>query len=263
MGTENVIKSVNYSQHAILRDIMNLHNNGKPFEADMTYSIGNFYGKFNEKKITRNDDGTITETIEEFEIPQPKLKFDVMPQIEGVEKIDPWGPWPLEDSSIESLVLDPPFVVGSMAAPSMSDGKTDTNMIAKRFASFYPRYELFDTYEHLIREAYRVLKPMGILVFKTQSTVSGSIQLMTPYFTCMVADNVGFYTLDEFVLIAKARLISGKVKNQQHARKFHSYFYVFQKDNPKKEKIGYWKRDYVRDADRVKSLLEKKEEENK
>lgn len=258
---KRVIKSVNDNQHAILRDIMDLHNGGRPFEADMTYSIGNFYGEFTEKVPVKNDDGTVTEINNTFEIPQPKFKFDVMPQVDGVEKIDPWGPWPLEDNSLESIVLDPPFIVSSMSAPSMFNGKDDSNMISKRFASFYPRYELFDTYEHLITEAYRVLKPMGILVLKTQATVSGSIQLMTPYFSCVVANNLGFYTLDEFILTTKVRMISGKVKNQQHARKYHSFFYVFQKDNPKKDKIGYWKRDYVRDADRVKALEEKKNNE--
>ena len=46
----------------------------------------------------------------------------------------------------------------------------------------------------------------------------------------------GFYPKDLFILMAKQRLISGKVKNQQHARKFHSYFLVFEK---KKSKIDY------------------------
>ena len=38
----NLIKSIGYNQHALLKDIMNMHNEGKPFDADITYSKGNF-----------------------------------------------------------------------------------------------------------------------------------------------------------------------------------------------------------------------------
>ena len=248
MAYEGVIKSVGNNQHMIIRDIINLHNGGKGFDADMTYSIGAFYGKF------KDDDGN------EFEIPEPRLKFDVYPQGDDVIKLDPWGSWPIADNSLDSIMLDPPFVISSMSSPAMLEDRDDNCLISRRFASFYPRYEMFETYEHLLSEAYRVLKPMGILVLKCQSTVSGAIQLMTPWYSCCVADKLGFYTLDEFVLVAKSRLISGKVKKQQHARKFHSFFYVFQKDNPKKGKIGYWKRDYVKDADRVAALKDSVEQ---
>ena len=63
----NLIKSIGYNQHSILKDIMDMHNEGKPFDADMTYSKGNFYGNF---KRIRND-----RTEEEFEIPRPKYTF--------------------------------------------------------------------------------------------------------------------------------------------------------------------------------------------
>ena len=47
MEANKTIKSISYNQHKILYDIMNLHNQGKPFDCDMTYSCGNFYGTFN------------------------------------------------------------------------------------------------------------------------------------------------------------------------------------------------------------------------
>ena len=45
----------------------------------------------------------------------------------------------------------------------------------------------------------------------------------------IVAIKLGLYHKDLFVLLAKSRLIGGNHKNQFHARKFHSYFLVFQK----------------------------------
>ena len=219
-----VIKSVNYNQHAIIRDIMDLHNEGKPFECDITYSIGNFYGKFKEKT---------PEGEKEFEIPQPKYKFDVDPQVEGCEKLDPWGAWPLEDNSIESVIIDLPFVIGPRDCPSMYNGKKGSNVIGKRFSSYYPVAELLSSYKHHIEEAYRVLKEDGICAFKCQDTTTGGKELRTTFWSWLCASSVGFEVLDKFTLVAKQRLISGKVKNQQHARKYDSVFFVFKKNSKK------------------------------
>lgn len=235
-----VIKSVNYNQHAILRDILDLHCGGAPtFDCDITISKAAFYGHFKRKIQEKQDDGTIVEKIEEFDIPLPKYKFDVEPQIEGCEKLDPWGPIPLEDNSLDSICVDLPFVISPMNCPSLQTENKNC-LIARRFSGYYPRQEMFRSYAHWLSECYRVLKPGGILCWKSQGTVSGSVQLMTPYYSCMVAEQLGFYILDEFVCLAKARLISSKTKKQQHARKYHSFFHVFQKDNPKKDKTGYW-----------------------
>jgi hypothetical protein len=215
-----VIKSVNYNQHAIIRDIMELHNNVEPFDVDPTYSIGNFYGKFK--------DGDET-----FEIPQPKYKFDVDPQVEGVEKLDPWGKWPLEDESVNSILFDPPFVIGPRDCASMFNGKKDSNIIGKRFSSYYPVAELLSSYKHHLEEAYRVLKDDGIIVFKCQDTTTGGKELRSSGWVWLCASALGFEVLDKFVLVTKQRLISGKVKKQQHARKYDSYFYVLKKNSKK------------------------------
>jgi hypothetical protein len=52
---------------------------------------------------------------------------------------------------------------------------------------------------------------------------------MTPEMSWMFAEQMGFYTIDRFTLIAKNRLWSGKIKKQEHSRSFDSQFYVFQK----------------------------------
>ena len=43
--SKEIIKSIGYDQHDMIKDILNLHNNGLPFELDTTFSIGNFYQK--------------------------------------------------------------------------------------------------------------------------------------------------------------------------------------------------------------------------
>lgn len=242
MKYNDVIRSIGYNQHEILYNIMQMHNDGKPFDCDPTYSIGNFYGKFNIAK-------TNGETVE-IEIPVPKYKFDVCPQVEGVEKIEPLGKLPLEDNSIDSICVDLPFVIScgpSMNTPDVDENgnKVKNNLISRRFASYYPVAELLKSYKHFLKESYRVLKEDGILVWKTQGTISGSKFLVSPYYSRLIAESIGFDSLDEFILLAKNRLVSGKINKQQHARSFHSYFLVFKKSL--KKKITYF--DFMDDAE--------------
>lgn len=242
MEYNDVIRSIGYNQHEILYNIMQMHNNGKPFDCDPTYSIGNFYGKFNIAK-------TNGETTE-IEIPAPKYKFDVCPQVEGVEKIEPLGKLPLEDSSIDSICVDLPFVIScgpSMNTPDVDENgnKVKNNLISRRFASYYPVANLLKSYKHFLKESYRVLKEDGILVWKTQGTISGSKFLVSPYYSRLIAESIGFDSLDEFILLAKNRLVSGKINKQQHARSFHSYFLVFKKSL--KKKITYF--DFMDDSE--------------
>lgn len=234
MEFDKVIKSISYNQHEILYNIMQLYNNGEPFECDMTYSKGKFYGRFNVKKR----DGTSTNIV----IPEPKYKFDVCPQTEDTVKIEPMGRLPLEDESLDSIVVDLPFVISPPSAPSMKEPKRNRNVIANRFSSFYPAEELYKTYAFVMKECYRVLKPNATLIWKTQQNVSGGIVHDTPYWSKLCAHKVGFVNEDEFILNAKARLISGKVKKQCHSRKFHSQFLVFKKYISKKyDKVNYVK----------------------
>ena len=242
MEYSEVIKSIGYDQHEILYNIMQMHNGGKPFDCDMTYSIGNFYGKFNVKDSNGE--------IREINIPAPKYKYDVCPQVDGVEKIEPLGPLPLEDESIDSIVIDLPFVIScgpSMNTPDYDENgnKVRNNLISRRFACYYPVAQLLESYKHWIEEAYRVLKPCGIITFKTQATITGSKLLHTPYYSRLIAESIGFDSYDEFILLAKNRLVSGKVKEQQHARSFHSYFLVFKKSL--KKKIAYF--DFMTDEE--------------
>ncbi|CCZ13334.1 putative uncharacterized protein [Prevotella sp. CAG:1092] len=244
----DVIKSISYNQHEILYNIIQMHNNGIPFDCDPTYSIGNFYGKF---KITDKDG-----LSKDIEIPQPQYCYDVNPQVEGVEKIEPLGKLPLKDESIESINIDLPFVIScgpSMNTPDIDENgnKVKNNIISRRFASYYPVAQLLESYRHWITEAYRVLKKDGILCFKCQPTITGSKFLNSPYFSRLIAESVGFDSLDEFILLAKNRLVSGKIKKQQHARSFHSYFLVFKKSLSKK--VNYF--DFMND-DEIKTLLD-------
>ena len=67
-------------------------------------------------------------------------------------------------------------------------------------------------------------------IFKCQDKVSSGKQYLSHVFVVNTAVATGFYPKDLFVLLAKRRLVANwQVRNQQHTRKYHSYFIVFQK----------------------------------
>ena len=226
LNNSTVIKNISYDQKEILYNIMQLHNEGKPFEADMTASTLGFY------KHKKSD---------KYIIPEPNILMDVFPQRGDIIKIEPYKQLPLEDNSVESMVCDLPFVVSPHKSPSVVNPKEGSNLIFNRFHSFYPASDMLAQYKFWIEEIYRVLKPNGICVFKTQSTISGGHNYHTSEWSFMCAVNTGFYVLDKFILNAKARLISRKVKTQKHARRYTSDFWVFKKDTKKANKVNYLK----------------------
>ena len=194
---DEIVFSVDTSQPRILRNIMKLYNGGNAFECDVTYSKGVFYK----------------------EIPPPRLKFDLVPQAEGVQQADARH-LPLEDSSVGSLVFDPPF----KASNSKVKG-----IIEQRFTAFPSMLHLWDFYHDALVEFMRVLKPNGLLVFKCQDGVSSGINHMTHTEVEQQAQAVGFAAEDLFILLSKSVLMSPNMARQKHARKTHSFVYVFRK----------------------------------
>lgn len=242
LNNSTIIKNISFDQKEILWNIMQLHNNGLPFECDMTASSLKFYEPKKSDKYT---------------IPEPKILMDVYPQRDDIIKINPYEELPLENNSISSIVIDLPFVVSPLNSPSSINKKDGSNIISNRFASFYPVSDLYSQYKWWIDEAYRVLNDNGICVFKCQSTVSGGIQHWVEEYSFMCAMNAGFYVKDKFILEAKARLIaSSKYKAQQHARRFTSVFWVFEKGNKKGDKFNYFNLIKPKDTPKIMAKIQ-------
>lgn len=235
-----VIRTVSNDQHKILSDIMTLYGITE-ITADITYSCGNFY--------TEDDGDAFTDPVEEskrlkrlsarrdkgYRVPQPVHKFDVFPQTAGTVRIGKLGRIPMDDGSCSCVVYDPPFIISPNKAPSAINPKKGSNIMQKRFASFYPVPELLDTYHFHMTEMYRMLKEGGYAIVKTQPTVTGGKQLNSPEWLWLVGESLGFDMVDKFVLVADNRVI-GRMNGQQHARRFESYFLVFRKGVGKKTK---------------------------
>ncbi|MCM1530316.1 MAG: class I SAM-dependent methyltransferase [Alistipes sp.] len=201
-----LIKSISYDQGEIIRNILKLHVPEGKIDCDPTFSTGAFY---------RNTG-----------IDAPALRFDISPQRSDVVKADA-RKLPLADNSISCIMLDSPFLATKGKSLKNSNG----NIINRRFGVYPDEKSLHRCYSDMLAEAYRVLKPDGILVFKCQDKVSSGKQYMSHVYIMNEAVMIGFYPKDLFILLAKSRLVAAWQRNQKHARKFHSYFLVFQKNN--------------------------------
>lgn len=199
-----------------MQNILQLYVPDGHFDVDPTYSKGQFYA-----------DGTV---------PQPVLKYDISPQVDGVLQAD-CRHLPLEEASIDSIMFDPPFL--ATTGPSLLRDD-DNNKINKRFGVYPSERELHRMYYESIQEFWRILHPGGILIFKCQDKVSSGKQYMSHVYVMNMAEQIGFYTVDLFVLLAKNRLVAQWQKKQKHSRKYHSYFWVFQK--PQKEAKMSWRK---------------------
>ena len=112
--------------------------------------------------------------------------------------------------------------------------RLEADRINRRFGVYPDEKSLHQMYVDIIREAYRVLKPDGILIFKCQDKVSSGKQYLSHVFVINTAVETGFYPKDLFVLLARNRLVADwQTRNQQHSRKWHCYFVVFQKRDTK------------------------------
>lgn len=201
-GPEEVVRSVYFDQTEILRGIMKLHC-PDGFDCDMTYGTGQFWKA----------------------LPPPRLKFDISPQVLGVRKACSTD-LPIEAGSLGSVVFDPPFLTYVRA------GRTGNGsmIMAKAFSGYWRYDELEEHYQHSISEAYRVLRPGGVMVFKCQDIIHNHAMHCTHARVIQMAELEGFRLKDLFVLPAKHRLPSPNRNGaQKHARIFHSYFLVLVK----------------------------------
>lgn len=203
---KKVISSIGFDEQQIIRDILYLHGKGNYIDCDPTFSVGNFY---------KNG------------LPKPKYRFDKFPQTKDVIEATSDN-LPLEDETCNIVMFDPPFVING-------DLK-ETGIITKRFTSFKHWNELRAMYCGSLKEINRILKNGGLLIFKCQDIVSSGKNHFSHCWIMNEAVWLGFYPKDLFLLLAKNRLNDGR--EQQHARKYHSYFWVFEKTKCKVDYAG-------------------------
>ena len=191
------VGSVFTDEQDLLQTLINLHS-PHGIELDPMFNKGNFYKT----------------------IPKPKYYSDLLPLNDYVPMADATN-LPYHDSSINSMILDPPFLFNIHGVNGIQ-GKYYSSKTHGIFKNFD---ELKVTYKGLIKEAYRILKHNGVLIFKCQDYTDSKTDL-THCYVWEWAREQGFYIKDLAILyISKGKISNGNT-TQRHLRKHHTYFYV-------------------------------------
>lgn len=194
MVSNDLIRSISYDQQEIINNILELYNNSQPIDFDPCYNLGMFY----------KDNKVIA----------PGVKSDIKPLLPGVEKLDVQC-LPFENE-FKCIIFDPPFIVS---------GKT--SKMAQRYGAFESVNELKEFYINSFCSLQRALKKKGLLIVKCQDFVNGRRNYIMLNYVLNLARDFNFKVLDLFILLSKTR--PTRIKKQQHARKYHSYFVVLKK----------------------------------
>lgn len=200
--TVDTPRSVSHDQHQILEWIRRLHC-PDGFDVDATFGNGSFY---------KSDDDW------------PKHRFDIDDTRKNCITASS-DSLPLPAGSVGSVVFDPPFLTYVRAAR-----EGNGNMVmAKRFSGYWRYDELEAHYRASLSEFRRVLRPLGVVVFKCQDIIHNHRMHPTHINVVSWAGELGFRLKDNFILSAKHRMPRPNRKGPpKHARIFHSHFLVLE-----------------------------------
>lgn len=214
--TSKVVTSAHIADNSdIFPKILELHVPKGSVIADVTYGKGVFW-----KRVNRDD----------YKLVRSDIK-------DGVDCRD----LPYWKNSLDCIVLDPPYMEGLYRKSKAHMAGSGSH---KAFREHYSNGEatnaagpkwhaaVLDMYFRAGKEAYRVLKPKGVLIVKCQDEVSANTQRLTHVELINHYEELGFYAKDLFVVVRQNSPAVSRLIKQVHARKNHSYFLVFVKGSP-------------------------------
>jgi SAM-dependent methyltransferase len=144
----------------------------------------------------------------------------------GPDVVGDSGHLPFRSDVFDVVVYDPPHIP-NQGFDKTKDFNVRFGLKAKSLAE--TGYNFSHTYPPFIHEAYRVLRPEGILLCKITDYVHGHRFQWAHVDFLMAATVVGFTACDCIVKIRKGPIIDPKWKKAHHARKRHCYWLVFRK----------------------------------
>lgn len=151
--------------------------------------------------------------------------------VEGVDCRDT----PHAEDSFDAVVLDPPYAAGFFRDRAENRPGTGTHDsfrsayssgVAPKGSGKYHRAVL-DLYGAAGREARRILRDGGTFIVKVQDEVCANTQELTHIQITDDYEEMGFETIDLFVVVRANRPSVSGMEKQVHARKNHSYFMVY------------------------------------
>lgn len=133
---------------------------------------------------------------------------------------------PFRSSTFDAVVYDPPHVP-NQGRDRQKDFNTRFGLGAKSAKEY--GYSLAHTYPPFLQEAWRVLKPEGVLLCKIADYVHNHRYQWAHVDFIQAARSRGFLACDCIVKVRKGPILDPKWKVAHHTRRQHCYWLVFRK----------------------------------
>jgi SAM-dependent methyltransferase len=135
---------------------------------------------------------------------------------------------PFRDRCFDVVVYDPPHIP--------NQGRDRSKDFNSRFGLGLKSpatngYNFSHLYPPFVQEAYRVLKPEGILLCKIADYIHGHRFQWAHVAFIQAAEVAGFCACDCIVKVRKGPIMSPRWKTAHHARRHHCYWLVFRKSD--------------------------------
>jgi hypothetical protein len=194
------VRTIHGNNSALIAAVARLYLPDDAIVADVTWGCGVFWRRFNGRRRFR------------------LIGSDIRDQA-GVTLRADFRQLPYADASVSVVVLDPPYTHCGHYLNNHRYGSALTDHLRHR--------EIIDLYRAGMVEARRVLTPGGTLWVKCQDENDGK-QNWTHCTLMDIAVQLGLRSQDLFVL-APRPAPTRRWQRQKHARKAHSYLWVFRK----------------------------------
>jgi SAM-dependent methyltransferase len=124
------------------------------------------------------------------------------------------------------VVFDPPHIP-NQGKDRSKDFNTRFGLVVK--SPIENGYNFSHLFPPFVQEAYRVLKPEGILLCKITDYVHGHRYQWAHVEFIKAAASVGFCPCDCIIKIRRGPIVSPKWKTAHHTRRHHCYWLIFRK----------------------------------
>jgi predicted methyltransferase len=133
---------------------------------------------------------------------------------------------PFRDAAFDVVVYDPPHIP-NQGKDKSKDFNTRFGLVLR--SSKENRYTFTHTFPPFLGEAYRVLRPEGLLFCKITDYVHHHRYQWAHIELVSAAQAIGFQACDSIVKVRKGPIIDPRWKTAHHSRRQHCYWLVFRK----------------------------------